>query len=51
MVITNLWSIHHDSDIWGDPEVFRPERFLDSRGLLKKKDITLPFRAGKHKIH
>ncbi|XP_026470621.1 probable cytochrome P450 304a1 [Ctenocephalides felis] len=47
MVITNLWSIHHDSDIWGDPEVFRPERFLDSRGLLKKKDITLPFGAGK----
>lgn len=47
MVVTNLWSMHHDTDLWGDPEVFRPERFLDTRGILKKKDITMPFGAGK----
>lgn len=46
MVLTNLWGMHHDADIWGDPEVFRPERFLDCKGMLKKKDITLPFGAG-----
>ncbi|XP_068081913.1 probable cytochrome P450 304a1 [Anabrus simplex] len=47
MMITCLWSMHMDKDFWGDPEVFRPERFLDEKGLLKKKDYTLPFGAGK----
>lgn len=36
-----------DKDLWGDPEVFRPERFLDESGQLKKKDWSLPFGAGK----
>ena len=27
-VWTNLWGLHHDEDIWGDPFEFRPERFL-----------------------
>lgn len=42
--------MHRDPELWGDGEAFRPERFLDSRGMLKKKDITMPFGAGKKKI-
>lgn len=37
-----------DSSAWVDPYVFRPERFLDeSKKLCLKKDISLPFGAGK----
>ena len=31
-VLINLWSLHHDPEIWDDPNNFRPERFLDEEG-------------------
>ena len=34
-------------DHWGDGEVFRPERFLDSDGKVKKDDHFIPFLTGK----
>ena len=47
----NLWSLHHDPDFWTDPEIFRPERFLDSSGELVPADHPhrkhlMPFGAG-----
>ncbi|CAG2056945.1 unnamed protein product, partial [Timema podura] len=45
MVVPNLWAAHMDPEFWGDPENFRPERFLDEQGL--KKDLTLAFGGGK----
>lgn len=47
MLLTGLYSYHNDPDVWGDPHVYRPERFLDENGELLKKDFTLPFGAGK----
>ncbi|KYQ47528.1 hypothetical protein ALC60_13283 [Trachymyrmex zeteki] len=41
-IYTNLAAMHHDSDWWGDPKIFRPERFLKEDGQLVK-DFTLPF--------
>jgi cytochrome P450 len=46
MVLTGLHSYHNDPEVWGDPHVYRPERFLDEKGQLLKKDLTLPFGAG-----
>ena len=48
-VLTNLWSLHHDPEIWNDPNAFRPERFLDEGGnfLPPKADRFLPFSAGR----
>lgn len=46
VVMVNLWSFHKDANFWGDPEVFRPERFLNEKGELLKKDYSLPFGAG-----
>ncbi|XP_045182832.2 cytochrome P450 1A1-like [Mercenaria mercenaria] len=28
VVIFNLYSVHHEKEFWGDPECFRPERFI-----------------------
>ena len=33
-IIANLWTVNRDPSVWGDPDVFRPERFLDSDGDL-----------------
>lgn len=47
-VITNLEQMHMDKDTWGDPENFRPERFLDEDGnLCLKNDKSLPFGLGR----
>lgn len=42
----SLYSIHKDPEYWEDPEVFRPERFLDADGKLLYKDRLLPFGLG-----
>ncbi len=49
--IINMWSLHHEKAFWGDPEKFRPERFLDENGELLPADHPnrkrlLPFSAG-----
>ena len=46
-VVTNLAAMHNDPDLWGDPENFRPERFLTNDGKSLGKDFTLPFGFGK----
>ncbi|KAL3870410.1 hypothetical protein ACJMK2_038478 [Sinanodonta woodiana] len=41
LVIMNIWTIHHDPSIWGDPWIFRPERFLDENGGLLPAEHNL----------
>jgi len=41
-VISNHWAVHMDKDYWGDPETFRPERFINEKG---------EFVANKHVVH
>lgn len=45
IVVTNLSGLHTDVDLWGDPDNFRPERFLNENGQLCK-DLTFPFGFG-----
>jgi methyl farnesoate epoxidase/farnesoate epoxidase len=47
MLLPNLSSVLLDPEYWGDPEVFRPERFLDSEGNLVKEERFIPFGLGK----
>lgn len=48
-VLVNLWSLHHDPEIWDDPHEFRPKRFLDNDGnfLPPKADTYVPFSGGR----
>ncbi|CAG7826688.1 unnamed protein product, partial [Allacma fusca] len=46
-ITANQHYIHHDPKIWGDPEIFRPERFIDSEGKIQKKECLIPFSIGK----
>ncbi|GAB6030768.1 hypothetical protein CHUAL_007617 [Chamberlinius hualienensis] len=47
MIIPNLWAVHRDPKIWGDPENFRPERFIGMNGQVMKNDHLIPFSMGK----
>lgn len=52
-ILIGLRSVHMDADHWGDPEVFRPERFLDV-GAVSGHNIVnterfMPFGQGKRR--
>ncbi|ELT87767.1 hypothetical protein CAPTEDRAFT_135570 [Capitella teleta] len=50
-IMPNLYLVHHDKEFFGDPEVFRPERYLDKNGESLPADDavwkhTIPFGMG-----
>ncbi|XP_072014928.1 cytochrome P450 2B4-like [Amphiura filiformis] len=47
VVISNLYAVMHSPEIWGDPEEFRPERFLDDKGNCQGTDEVIPFGIGR----
>ena len=47
-ICSNFHGVHHSKEIWGDPENFRPERFLSADGkTVIKHDALMPFSVGK----
>ena len=51
MVISNLYSVNFDEKYWTDPEVFCPQRFLDSKGNFVRREAFLPFSLGELRTH
>lgn len=50
LVIFNYFQVHHDEREWEDPEIFKPERFLDSGGEFvgwNKLHAFIPFGIGR----
>ncbi|ELT95210.1 hypothetical protein CAPTEDRAFT_114925 [Capitella teleta] len=50
-VMPNMYLVHYDKEVFGDPEIFRPERYLDKKGELLPADDeiwrhTIPFGLG-----
>lgn len=50
-IFVNQWQVNHDRELWGDPNEFRPERFLTPRGVLDKSltEKVILFGLGKRK--
>ena len=49
-MFVNLWSVLRQPDLWKDPNVFDPTRFLDDSGhVVHPKNLPqfLPFGAGR----
>ncbi|XP_025099198.1 LOW QUALITY PROTEIN: cytochrome P450 2F3-like [Pomacea canaliculata] len=46
-IIPNLHSVLHAPEIWGDPDVFRPERFITNDDKLLRFDELIPFSIGR----
>ncbi|GAV00057.1 hypothetical protein RvY_10962-2 [Ramazzottius varieornatus] len=47
VVITNAYAVHFDEELWGDPNVFRPERFVDNMEKFRASRNAIAFGAGR----
>lgn len=48
-VLIGLESVHMDKELWGDPDVFRPERFLNEKKEIIDTKWLMPFGQGRRK--
>ena len=48
LVLGNTTSVHMDPGYWGDPETFRPERFL-REGAYEQDERNIPFGIGRRR--
>ncbi|CAL8145667.1 unnamed protein product [Orchesella dallaii] len=48
-ILANMYSVYEDQTVWGDPGVFRPERFIgeDIKLISEKADRIVAFGMGK----
>ncbi|ODM90561.1 Methyl farnesoate epoxidase [Orchesella cincta] len=47
VILTNHYSVNTDEKIWGDPRVFRPERFINEKGEFVPDPRVVVFGFGK----
>jgi cytochrome P450 len=45
-VMANLTYIHYNPDLWSDPEIFNPDRFLEAGKFVPNENL-IPFSVGK----
>lgn len=48
-VLMGLRTVHMDKEHWGDPDVFRPERFLDANKKIVNTEWLMPFGQGRRR--
>lgn len=46
MLVPLQWAIHMDENIWKNPQVFDPKRFIDENCKFYKPDSFIPFQTG-----
>jgi len=46
--MVNMWAITHDEKVWSEPEMFKPERFIDEDVSIMGSNLKLaPFGSGR----
>ncbi|XP_078670780.1 cytochrome P450 2U1-like isoform X1 [Branchiostoma floridae x Branchiostoma belcheri] len=45
-VLSNIWSVHMDPQLFPEPDKFNPDRFLDRHGNFVKHEALIPFSVG-----
>lgn len=46
IVTVSIWGIHHNPDVWSDPDRFDPDRFASEQASERDRHAHLPFGAG-----
>ncbi|XP_029164018.1 methyl farnesoate epoxidase-like [Nylanderia fulva] len=49
IMLFDFHSVHNDNTYWEEPDVFRPQRFLDEQGQFRRNNNSLPFGLGKRR--
>ncbi|XP_063968074.1 cytochrome P450 2U1-like [Lytechinus pictus] len=50
VILPNQWAIHHDPDLWKNPDEFNPDRFLDpeTKQVVQREEL-IPFSIGRRR--
>ena len=46
-ILMSVGDIYFDPELWDEPQVFKPERFIDENGMLKNSEHLYHFGLGK----
>ncbi|XP_022095813.1 cytochrome P450 2J6-like [Acanthaster planci] len=46
-LLSNLWAVARDPNVWQEPDQFKPERFLNKKGEAVQADELIPFSVGR----
>ncbi|XP_022095812.1 cytochrome P450 2J6-like [Acanthaster planci] len=47
LLVSNLWAVARDPNVWPEPNQFKPERFLNDKGEAVQADELIPFSVGR----
>ncbi|CAG2253905.1 unnamed protein product [Mytilus edulis] len=50
ILLCDLMSVHLDPIVWNEPDIFRPERFLDDKGHFLRSENFCPFSLGNNNL-
>ncbi|XP_072930634.1 probable cytochrome P450 305a1 [Epargyreus clarus] len=48
-VLMGVGDLHNDPEYWDEPNKFKPERFIDEKGLMKNPEHMYPFGLGRRR--